>query len=115
MKKTHAFVLVAILGGVAIGGAVANMRQEHGQVVPPAIPTEPHKRTVSLLFQPSCIGPQLGWNNEFETIRIRLTDFLANGSGLDLTDMEAIRFEFGGASGSDVGRIGLDDIVLTND
>ncbi len=56
-----------------------------------------------------------GWANEFNTVRIRLTDFLANGSGLDLTDIAAIRFEFGSAFGSPQGRIGLDDIDLTSD
>ena len=29
-----------------------------------------------------------GWHNEMETIRIRLTDFLNNGSGLDPTDID---------------------------
>ncbi|MHC4427853.1 MAG: poly(ethylene terephthalate) hydrolase family protein [Planctomycetota bacterium] len=56
-----------------------------------------------------------GWGNEFETIRIRLTDFLHNGSGLDLGDIAAIRFEFGNLSGSRPGRIGLDDIVVVDD
>jgi len=56
-----------------------------------------------------------GWHNEFETIRIRLTDYLNNGSGLDLTDIVAVRFEFGGAGQSAQGYIGLDDIALTLD
>lgn len=60
-------------------------------------------------------GPNPGWSNEFETIRIRLTDFLHNGSGLDLTRIEAIRFEFGPTFGSSVGRIGLDEIEITTD
>ena len=56
-----------------------------------------------------------GWANEFSTVRIRLTDFLANGSGLDLSDVEAVRFDFGSAFGSEQGRIGVDDIELTWD
>jgi hypothetical protein len=56
-----------------------------------------------------------GWHNEFETIRIRLTDFLTNGSGLDLTDVVAVRFDFGPSFGSAEGRLGMDDIELTND
>ncbi|HPF37430.1 MAG TPA: hypothetical protein P5081_12295 [Phycisphaerae bacterium] len=56
-----------------------------------------------------------GWGNEFETIRIRLTDFLTNGSGLDLTNIAAVRFEFGPSFGSTQGRIGLDQIEVTND
>jgi hypothetical protein len=56
-----------------------------------------------------------GWHNEFETIRIRLTDFLTNGSSLDLTDVVAVRFEFGPTFGSAEGRLGLDDIELSSD
>ena len=56
-----------------------------------------------------------GWHNEMETIRIRLTDFLNNGSGLDLSSIEAIRFEFGPSHGSPEGRIVIDDLTLTND
>jgi len=51
--------------------------------------------------------------NEFETHRIRLSDFLANGSGLDLTDVVAIRFTFGGAGGTTPGRVGMDDLEWT--
>lgn len=66
---------------------------------------EPYQRTGA--------GIGAGWQNEFETIRIRLTDFEANGSGIDLTDIEAVRFEFGGPSSDDaVGRIGLDDVEI---
>jgi hypothetical protein len=56
-----------------------------------------------------------GWHNEFETIRIRLTDFLNNGSGLDLSDIEAIRLNVGPSWGANEGRIGIDDIELTSD
>lgn len=55
-------------------------------------------------------GP--GWQNEFETIRIRLEDFLSGGAGLDLTQIDSVRFEFGVAHGSPEGRVGLDDIEL---
>jgi len=66
-------------------------------------------------YQREGYGVGTGWFNEFETIRIRLTDFLANGSGLDLADIEAVRFEFGPSFGSSQGRIGLDEIELTGD
>lgn len=56
-----------------------------------------------------------GWHNEMETIRIRLTDFLNNGSGLDLTDVVAIRLDVGPANGSSQGRIVIDELMLTND
>ena len=56
-----------------------------------------------------------GWHNEFETIRIRLTDFAAGGSGLDLGNVVAVRFELGGEGESPVGYVGLDDVALTVD
>jgi len=60
-------------------------------------------------------GAGAGWANEFNTVRVRLTDFLNNGSGLDLTDIAAVRLEFGSAYGSNRGRIGVDDVELTKD
>jgi hypothetical protein len=62
-------------------------------------------------------GVGAGWANEFETIRIRLADFLTNGSGLDLTNIVAVRFEFAAPGGgtSPVGRLGLDEIAITAD
>ncbi len=60
-------------------------------------------------------GTGTGWGNEFETIRIRLTDFLNNGSSLDLSDVAAIRFDFGPSFGSSLGRLGLDEITISRD
>ena len=68
---------------------------------------EPYQRTGS--------GSGAGWQNEFETIRMRLTDFLHNGSGLDLTDIVAVRFEFGTSFGSSQGRLGIDNVCLSKD
>jgi hypothetical protein len=68
---------------------------------------EPYQRT-------GC-GTGAGWGNEFETIRIRLTDFLHNGTNLDLSNVTAVRFEFGPAHGSAIGRIGLDDVTISGD
>jgi hypothetical protein len=56
-----------------------------------------------------------GWHNEMETIRIRLTDFLNNGSGLNLGNIVAVRFNVGPAWGSPQGRVVIDDLVLSND
>jgi hypothetical protein len=56
-----------------------------------------------------------GWHNEMETIRIRLTDFLNNNSGLDLSNIVAVRLDVGPAHGSPEGRIVIDDVMLTND
>ncbi len=58
---------------------------------------------------------QGGWHNDVEVIRIRLTDFLTNASGLDLTDIVAVRFDVGPSWGSNEGRIVVDELMLTND
>ena len=68
--------------------------------------TSPYKRTG--------YGSGAGWGNEFCSVRLRLEDFLNNGSGIDLGHIEAVRFEFGSAFGSERGRIGLDDIELVD-
>ena len=68
---------------------------------------EPYQRT-------GC-GVGAGWANEYETIRMRLTDFLHDGSGLDLSSIASLRFDFGPSHGSPGGRLGLDDIQLTVD
>ncbi len=58
-------------------------------------------------------GGGVGWHNEMETIRVRVSDFLANGSGINLQLIGAIRLDFGAPLGSAVGRLGLDDIEIT--
>jgi hypothetical protein len=60
-------------------------------------------------------GTGAGWANEFETIRIRLEDFRAQASRLDLTDVVAVSFLFGPSHGSAQGRIGLDEIEFTRE
>ena len=69
--------------------------------------SEPYQRTGA--------GTGTGWQNEYNTIRIRLTDFLAQGTGLDLTRVAAIRFDFGQGEGSTIGRLGLDEVEFTLD
>lgn len=69
---------------------------------------EPYQRNTD----PTC-GTGLGWNSEFETIRIRLTDFQNDGSGVDLSAIRKVVFKFGPAHGSAQGRIGLDELELT--
>ena len=58
---------------------------------------------------------QGGWHNEMERIRIRLTDFMTNGSGLDLSDIIAVRLDVGPSWGSVKGRIVIDELMLGND
>lgn len=55
-----------------------------------------------------------GWHNEMETIRVRLTDFLNNGSTLDLGQIVAVRLNVGPSWGSSKGRIVVDEAMLTN-
>jgi len=54
----------------------------------------------------------LGWQNEFCTIRIRLSDFLVNGTQLDLGAVESLEFSFGVPGTSAMGALGIDDIEL---
>ncbi len=63
-------------------------------------------------YQRGTLGAGLGWANEFETTRLRLTDFVSGLPGLDLTDVVAISFDFGRPGQSQVGRLGMDDIEL---
>ncbi|MEM7199732.1 MAG: hypothetical protein AAF628_05660 [Planctomycetota bacterium] len=58
-------------------------------------------------------GTGNGWTSEYETIRIRLADFLAEGSDLDLADITKVVFQFGPAHGTGPARLGLDEIELT--
>ena len=90
---------------------------------------EPYQRTVMLVCGPGglCCNPPTctlstvlfcgtntpGWNNEFETVRLPLTAFQNNASGLDLRDVRNVTFNFGPTWGSTEGRIALDEIELT--
>jgi Outer membrane protein beta-barrel domain len=56
-----------------------------------------------------------GWHNEMQVIRVRLTDFLTNGSLLDLGNVAAVRLEVGPSFGANEGRIVVDELMLTND
>ncbi len=59
------------------------------------------------------IGP--GWQNEMETIYLSIPEFQTNGRVIDLTNIKAIRLEFGSSFGSDHGRLVLDDLRLIRD
>jgi hypothetical protein len=66
-------------------------------------------------YQRGGFGVGAGWQNEFEVIRIRLDDFARNGTSIDLSDVRAVRFEFGPSFGSADGRVGIDTIELVKE
>jgi hypothetical protein len=70
---------------------------------------EPYQRTGA--------GSRPGWQNEFETVRVRLADFARSRPGqptVNLGDVRQIGFVFFSTSaGAGVARIGLDDLELT--
>lgn len=67
---------------------------------------EPYQRT-------GC-GTGVGWASEFETIKIRLTDF-THDNDLDLRDLSSITFRFGPTAGSNEGRLGFDDLEFVTE
>lgn len=70
---------------------------------------EPYQRT-------GCGTGSAGWGNEFETIRIRLTDLQHDGTELDLTDVTSVTFRFGPSFSSPAsGRLGFDDLMFTGE
>lgn len=66
-------------------------------------------------YQRGSCGSGFGWGNEFESLRIPLSAFTTDGTGVDLDDLAALTFTFGPGAGSAVGRLGLDDLVFTLD
>jgi hypothetical protein len=66
-------------------------------------------------YQRTGYGAGAGWQNEFETIRIRLTDFLRDGADLDLGSVRSVRFDFGSIYGSAEGRVAIDDVELVKE
>jgi len=77
-----------------------------------AVQTGPYATLVRDPYQRTSFGTGAGWQNEFETIRLRLIDFTRDGNPLDLSDIEILRLRFGPSHGSAEGRIGLDDVRL---
>ncbi len=65
-------------------------------------------------YQRSGCGTGTGWASEFETIKIRLTDF-THDSDLELSNLKSITFRFGPTAGSNEGRLGFDDLEFTTE
>jgi hypothetical protein len=74
-----------------------------------------YKGGVQRPYQRTGFGTGAGWQNEYEVIRIRLTDFLTGGSALDLSKIVSVRLGFGENGASAQGRLGIDDIYLDRD
>ena len=70
---------------------------------------------ISEPYQRAGCGVGRGWQNEFELVRIRLADFLNEASGLDLSDVQSVRFDFGASFGSPEGKLGLDDVMVVSE
>ncbi|MEO0652479.1 MAG: hypothetical protein AAFZ65_17535, partial [Planctomycetota bacterium] len=68
---------------------------------------EPYQRT-------GC-GSGVGWNNEFETVRMGLRGFRAINPDLDLESLDRLEFKFGPSFGTPNGRLVIDDIELLID
>lgn len=66
-------------------------------------------------YQRGGFGVGAGWQNEFETIRIRISDFARDGGTIDLSDIRKVRFDFGPAHGGPEGRVAIDDLELVEE
>lgn len=58
------------------------------------------------------VGPNPGWQNEFTTLRLRISDLSAEDPALDLTDVASLSLRFDDTVGTERGRIGFDDLEL---
>ena len=66
-------------------------------------------------YQRAGCGKGRGWASDWETIRIPLEDFRADGRRMEMRAIVAVGLRFGPRFGSDLGRIGIDDIEFTKD
>lgn len=71
-----------------------------------------YKGGVQRPYQRTSYGTGAGWQNEYEVIRVRLSDFLADGTGLDLSKIATVRLQFGAGAGSTQGRLAIDDLMI---
>ncbi|MFO1010022.1 MAG: hypothetical protein U1F29_08170 [Planctomycetota bacterium] len=61
-------------------------------------------------YQRNGCGSGTGWNNEWESVRMRLEDFTHDGTQVDLDRIMSVQLRFGPSAGEPQGRIGLDDL-----
>jgi hypothetical protein len=60
-------------------------------------------------------GVGAGWANEFQSVRIPVAAFAADGRTIDLASVTTLRLLFGQNWGSPQGRLGLDDLELVRE
>jgi len=98
----------------AYGAGIEEVYQRQDLGGPPGWQNEFETIRIRLTdFTHAGTGTGAGWQNEFETIRIRLADFKSDGRTLDLTNITKVRFLFGSSQGSSQGALGIDDIEWT--
>jgi hypothetical protein len=89
------------------------LRDGSGRISPP-LRFDAYGGGIEEPYQRTDFGTGAGWQNEFETIRIRLTDFQALATApVDLSNIVAVRLQWGGNTYKVFGRIALDDLEVT--
>lgn len=63
-------------------------------------------------YQRTGFGAGAGWQSEFETIRIRISDFTRNGAPINLAQIFRMQLRVGTPNGSSRGRLAIDDLQL---
>ena len=66
-------------------------------------------------YQRTGFGTGAGWQNEMETVRIKLADLRSGGGTFDFSNVVAVTLRFGGTSGSAAGRLVFDDLRLEDE
>jgi len=66
-------------------------------------------------YQRTGFGTGAGWQLEMDTVRVRLADLRSGGGDFDFGAVTAVVLRMGGANGSAVGRLVLDDILLEDE
>lgn len=107
-QMTRHPLTIADLGNLTFS---VTLRDEHGGSS--TINIGAYRGGIEEPYQRVGCGSGAGWGNEFETIRMRVTDFARGAPALDLADVESVDFGFGPTYGSNRGRIGFDDLEIT--
>ncbi len=97
------------------GGATFSVVLRDGAGIEARVSSNGSGEAVNRPYQRTGSGTGAGWQTELRTIRLRLRDFQALGSGLNLRTIAAVRLEVGGTSGSSIGRFILDDLQFTKE